>query len=445
MLATEITSLLTDKKKLLAEVYFELQAYFESKYGKDTVIFMEIGTFFEVYEVNNEELQIGKAKEMAELLNIQLTKKNKSIVENSVKNPLLAGVPAVSFERYLARLIQEKKYTAIVIRQKGVPPKLSRYVSQIISPGTNFDYMTDNEENYIASLIIDQHKEIYSVGYSAIDVTTGKTWLYEAHGTSEDQSFALDEIFNLLNVHKTSEVVITFLEGVKNQKEVLRYLEIADRFHFSVNNERHKIAYQNELFQNVYNIQSLLSPIEHLDLERSPMISEALAILVHFVIEHDYHIIQKLYRPQLIDNKRYMYLGNNALEQLGIISKDRDEMTLFKLMDKSCTAIGKRLLKERLLNPLLESEELTRRYNLIDKVNSHTRTLDETLRGIYDLERLARRISLGRLHPFEMNYVYESLTGVQALMNYIKKHKIQKSPFSEQEISEFIRDIQKSV
>ncbi len=445
MLASEITSLLTDKKKLLTEVYFELQTYFETKYGKDTVIFMEIGTFFEVYEVNNDDMQVGKAKEMAELLNIQLTKKNKNIIENSVKNPLLAGVPAVSFERYLARLIQEKKYTVIVIRQKGLPPKVSRYVSQIISPGTNFDYMTDNEDNYIASLVIDQHRDIFSVGYSAIDVTTGKTWLYEAYGTSEDQSFALDEIFNLLNVHKTSEVVITFLEGVDNQKEVLRYLEISDRFHYSVNNDRHKITYQNELFQNVYNIQSLLSPIEHLDLERSPMISESLAILVHFVIEHDYHIIQKLYRPQLIDNRRYMYLGNNALEQLGVISKDRNEMTLFKLIDKSCTAIGKRLLKERLLNPLLEKDELTRRYNLIDRVNSHTRTLDETLRGIYDLERLARRISLGRLHPFEMNYVYESLTGVQELMNYIKKHKIQKTPFSDLEINEFIRDIQKSV
>ena len=445
MLASDITALLSNKKKLLTEVYFELQTYFETKYGSDTVVFMEIGTFYEVYEVNNEDLQVGKAKEMAELLNIQLTKKNKSIVDNSVKNPLLAGVPAVSFERYLSRLIQEKKYTVIVIRQKGLPPKVTRFVSQIISPGTNFDYLSDNEDNYIASLLIDQHRDIFSVGYSAIDVTTGKTWLYEAHGTSEDQSFALDEIFNLLSVHKTSEVVVTFLEGVENQKEVLRYLEIADRFHYSINNERHKIVYQNELFQNVYSIQSLLSPIEHLDLERSPMISETLAILVHFVIEHDYHIIQKLYRPQLIDNRRYMYLGNNALEQLGVISKDRNEMTLFKLIDKSCTAIGKRLLKERLLNPLLEADELSRRYNLIDKVNSHTRTLDETLRGIYDLERLARRISLGRLHPFEMNYVFESLMGVQALMNYVKKHKIQKAPFSDNEINEFIRDIQTSV
>ena len=445
MLATEITALLTDKKKLLTEVYFELQTHFETKYGSDTVVFMEIGTFYEVYEVNNDDMQVGKAKEMAELLNIQLTKKNKSIVENSVKNPLLAGVPAVSFERYLARLIQEKKYTVIVIRQKGQPPKVSRFVSQIISPGTNFDYLSDNEDNYIASLVIDQYRDIFSIGYSALDVTTGKSWLYEAHGTSEDQSFALDEVFNLLNVHKTSEVVITFLEGVENQKEVLRYLEISDRFHYSINNERHKVAYQNELFQNVYSIQSLLSPIEHLDLERSPMISESLAILVHFVIEHDYHIIQKLYRPQLIDNRRYMYMGNNALEQLGVISKDRGEMTLFKLIDKSCTAIGRRLLKERLLNPLLEKEELTRRYNLIDRVNAHTRILDETLRGIYDLERLARRISLGRLHPFEMNYVYESLRGVQELMAYIKRHKIQKTPFSDQEVDEFVRDIQKSV
>ena len=78
---------------------------------------MEIGTFVEVYEVNNDEMQIGKAKEMAELLNIQLTKKNKTIIENSTKNPLLAGVPSISFERYLNRLIQEQKYTIIYIKR----------------------------------------------------------------------------------------------------------------------------------------------------------------------------------------------------------------------------------------------------------------------------------------------------------------------------------------
>ncbi len=444
MLSSQADAILQDKSKLLTEIYFDLQSHFESKYGNDTVVFMEIGTFFEIYEINNDEMQLGKAKELAELLNIQLTKKNKNIVENSTKNPLLAGVPAVSFERYLNRVIQEQKYTVIVVRQKGTPPKISRYIAQIISPGTNFDYSIDNDDNYIVSLLIDKNRDIYSIGYSAIDVTTGKTWLYETHGTSEDQSYALDEVFNLLNIYKTSEVVLTFLDGVDSQKEVIRYLEIPEHYHYSVNHHRPRISYQNELFEKVYEIQSLLSPIEHLNLERSPLVSEALAILVHFVIEHDYHIIQKLFRPQMIDSKRYMYLGNAALEQLSIISKDRKELTVLKLIDKSATAIGKRLLKERLLNPIMERDELERRYDFIEKTLSHTRVLEETLRGIYDLERLARRMKLGRLHPFEMNFIYESLLNLMTLMEYIQKHKIQKASFSKSEVAEFLRDIENS-
>ena len=444
MLVDDVNALLSDKKLLLTEVYFKLQEHFEAKYGKNTVIFMEIGTFVEVYEVNNDDMQIGKAKEMAELLNIQLTKKNKTIIENSTKNPLLAGVPTISFERYLNRLIQEQKYTIIYIKQRGEPPKVSRYVDKIISPGTNFDYTTDSEDNYIVSLLVDKHKDIYSIGYSAIDVTTGKTFLYEAHGTSEDQNFALDEIFNLLHVYKTSEVVLSFLEGVDDQKHILRYLEIDEHYTYSVNNQRPKIDYQNELFKRVYQIQSLLSPIEHLDLERTPMISEALAVLVHFVIEHDFHIIQKLSRPELIDNKRYMYLGNSAFEQLGVISKDKDELTLLKLIDKSVTSIGKRLLKERLLNPIMEEEELTRRFNLAEKVNSHVKLLEENLRNIYDLERLSRRTNLGRLHPFEMNFIYDSLLGISDLMVYIKKHKLSKTPFSENEVLAFVKEIEKT-
>ncbi len=445
MKSSDVSAILENKEKLLTQIYFDLQKYFQQKYGNDTIIFIEIGTFYEVYEINNDDEQIGKAKEVAELLNIQLTKKNKNIVENSEKNPLLAGVPAVSFDRYLNRVISEQKYTVVVVKQRGNPPKISRYISQIVSPGTNFEHIVDNDDNYIVSLLIDKHKGIYIVGYSAIDVTTGKTWLYESHGTSEDPSYALDEVFNLLNVHRTSEIVITFLEGVDDQRHVMGYLEISEHYHYSINNTRPRIEFQNKLFAEVYQIRSLLSPIEHLDLERSPMITESLATLVNFVVEHDYHIVQKLLMPKLIDNRRFMYLGNNALEQMGITSKDKREFTLLRLLDKSSTAIGRRLLKERLLNPIMEATELERRYNLIDRVSSHIRYLDETMRGIYDLERLSRRLNLAKLHPFEMNHIYDSVLSIKVLMLYVKKHKIQKTPFSEFEIEEFLRDISKSI
>ena len=445
MKSSDVSHILNNKDKLLTQTYFELQEFFEQKYGKDTVVFMEIGTFFEVYEVNNDEMQIGKAKEIAELLNIQLTKKNKSIIENSDRNPLLAGVPAVSFERYLNRLIGEQKYTIIVVKQKGNPPKISRYISNIVSPGTNFDHILDSDDNYIVSLLFDSYKGVYTVGYSAIDVTTGKTQVYETHGTSEDPHYALDEVFNLLHIYRTSEVVVTFLDGIQDQRHIMNYLEIAEHYHYSVNNEKLKIDFQNDLFREVYQIRSLLSAIEHLDLERNPMITESLAILIHFVIEHDYHIVQKLDLPNIIDNRRFMYLGNNALEQLGIISKDKKEFTLLKMLDKTATAIGKRLLKERLLNPIMEKDELERRYDLIEKVASHTRYLDENMRGIYDLQRLSRRLSLSRMHPFEMNHLYDSMLSVKEIMNYVKQHKIQSVPFGISEVDEFLKDISKSI
>ena len=113
-----IAQMLCSKERLLTEIYFDLQLFFESKYGKNTIVFMEIGSFFETYEVNNETHQIGKAKEVSELLNIQLTRKNKSILENSLQNPLLAGIPSVSLDRYLSRLVQAKKYTIVLVRPK---------------------------------------------------------------------------------------------------------------------------------------------------------------------------------------------------------------------------------------------------------------------------------------------------------------------------------------
>ena len=117
MIASQVAELLEDKKELLTKTYFKLQQLFESKYGKNTVVMMEIGTFFEVYEVNNDDEQIGKAKEIAELLNIQLTRKNKSILENSQENPLMAGVPTISLEKHLARIIGEQKYTIVIVKQ----------------------------------------------------------------------------------------------------------------------------------------------------------------------------------------------------------------------------------------------------------------------------------------------------------------------------------------
>ncbi len=438
-----VNEILNQKEKLLTEIYFELQEYYEARYGKDALVLMEIGSFFEIYEVNNEERKIGKAKEIAELLNIQLTRKNKAILENSVKNPLLAGVPSVSIERYLSRLIQTKKYTIVLVKQKGQMPDVTRYVANIISPGTNFSYLNDPKENNIVSVLVDENQGIYSVGYAAIDVTTGKTIVNELHGTRDDRTYALDALFNLLQCYHTSEVIVTIESAQIDRQWLLSYLEIG-ALHHTLNERRLRIAYQNELFARVFEINSFLTPIEYLDLERYPYTTEALAILIDFIIEHDETIIEKMNRPLFLGTNRYLYIGNNAMEQLGVISRDPAEMTLLDLLDRTSTAFGKRLLRERLLHPICDQEILERRYDLIERVRPLTDRLEGYLKRIYDLERIGRRIKLGKLHPVELTYVHMSLEAIGVLLEEVEAAGIETDARLKEGVREFARMLERS-
>ncbi|MAC84824.1 MAG: DNA mismatch repair protein [Arcobacter sp.] len=435
----EVAEILSDKKTLLTITYFKLQRLFEKKYGKNTVVLMEIGTFFEVYEVNNDEEQVGKAKEIAELLNIQLTRKNKTILENSPENPIMAGVPAISLEKHLARIISEQKYTIVLIKQKGVPPNVSRYLDTVVSPGTNFDFVLNQDENNITSILVDQIRGIYLIGYSAIDVTTGKCYYNEVHGTSEDKFFALDEVFNYMNMHKTNEIIITFADKNINEKEVIDYLELKLKT-FHIANFRPKISYQNELFKNVFNIQSLLTAIEHLDMERVPLSTESLSVLIDFVIGHDSNIIQKLSLPSKLDISKYIYLGNNAIEQLNIIETSHNP-SLIKLINNTSTAMGKRLLKERLTHPVKDSKELLRRFALSKELFDYHAPIENELANIYDIERLTRRIKLNRLHPFELNYLYDSLLSIKEVVSFMENYKFITPPCTSSELEQFIQSI----
>lgn len=435
----EVTALLENRNELLTITYFKIQELFDKKYGENALVLMEIGTFFEVYEVNNEKEKIGKAKEIAELLNIQLTRKNKSILENSKENPIMAGVPAISFEKHLARIIAEQKYTIAIIRQKGTPPNVSRYLDVVVSPGTNFDFVVEQDDNFITSIVIDQVRGNYLIGYSAIDVTTAKCYYNEVFGTNEDKFFALDEVFNYMNMHKTSEIIVTLADKNINQKEIIDYLELNLKS-FHLRNFRPKITYQNELFKNVFSIESLLTPIEHLDMERSPLSTESLAILIDFVIAHDSSIIQKLSNPIKLDVSRYIYIGNNALEQLNIIDTTHN-LSLIRLINNTSTAMGKRLLKERITNPIKDSKELLRRYNLSKELYDFHSPIENELASIYDIERLTRRIKLSRLHPFELNYLYDSLVSIKEIVKFMESYKFITPPCSSDEINSFLASI----
>lgn len=419
MTNTDIEQLLNHPTMSLIEAYFTLQTHYEQLYGPSTVLLMEVGSFFEVYGIETAEHTVGKPREIAEILNLQLTRKNKSIPEVSVKNPLMAGFPTPTFDRYVSRIIQEKKYTLVIIRQNGVPPQITRHIDTILSPGVHPEYCVGHDDNFITTVVVEKHQEIYSAGYSAIDVSTGKTYLCETHGTKEDPTAALDELFRLFQSHSTGEYVFVLGNQDVHEQFLREYLELPARTPIHMRKQRLSVSYQNELFARAYVITSFLSPIEFLDLEKQPLTSEALAHLIEFVIHHDYKLIQELQKPTIIHTSEYLFLGNNPLEQLTIISRDPKETTVRDVIDRTHTSIGKRLLNDRLLNPILNPQELERRYTAAQTVTPLIHPLVAALKNIYDLERIARRIRLQTLHPFEINFLHESLCAAQEVISLL--------------------------
>lgn len=414
-----VQELLEDTDQSLIAIYLQLQELLEAKYGTDTVVLMEVGSFFEIYGVDNAANQIGKPKEIAEILNIQLTRKNKNIQENNVKNPLMAGFPGATFDRYVQKLIREDKYTIAIIRQRGTPPNVERYLDTILSPGVNFEYSLNNDDHFTTSLIVEKHKENHSVGYASIDVTTGRTSVFEIHSTQEDATYALDQLFSLLKSHEPDEVLLTCAGQDVVPENVRHYLELSEKLNVHTDNKRLPIGYQNELFKQCYEIKSFLSSIEYLNLEKKPLASEALAMLLEFVIEHDREVVQKITPPRHINDKKFLYLGNNPLEQLNIISPNPNEQTVLSFFNNTRTSLGRRLFKQRLMNPIIDQAELEARYDLSDALVFIYADIDEELKHIYDIDRLKRRIQLARLHPFEINFLFDSLSASRSILKHL--------------------------
>jgi len=445
----DLNTILNQKEKLITSKYFEAQEKAESLYGENTVIFIEIGTFYEIYQSD----KVGKAEEISQLLNIALTRKNKNIREITESNPYLCGVPSVSIDKHLDKLTNEDQWTIIIVNQEGDKNSISRKISKIISPGTNVDYVKSSDYNFIASIFSEKNKEgiIYS-GLSMIDLTTGKVLSFENYGTKNDKNIALDEISNIIKTYNTSEIIFTFSDFEEDEKSKIINNITNNNISYTEKNMSElkktiSISYQNELLTKIFNLNSFLSAIEDLDMERFPNSLIALTILINFIIDHNMNVVQKLKRPIFIKSKEFLYLGNNALEQLNIVSHNKNE-SLINIVNNGVSAIGKRFITDQLINPLVDKKEIGKRYflsNFFEDEILRKKIIIE-LKEMYDIERLWRKIDINTISPQELYNFYISLKNVSNINAILSKEdrlkEISLSYEKELSISKFINEIE---
>ena len=92
---------------MLIDDYIDYQIKYQEKYGEKTVILMQVGSFFEAYAIDNdkEKVNIDNLNQICDLMNIQISRKSKSVIENSRSNPLMAGFPLFAIEKFILNII----------------------------------------------------------------------------------------------------------------------------------------------------------------------------------------------------------------------------------------------------------------------------------------------------------------------------------------------------
>lgn len=395
---------------MILDDYIEYDASYKNKYGRNTVIFMQVGDFFELYAYTNiEDTQDTNAligadlPTICDMCNLQMTRKNKAIPDATKKNPYMAGFPLYILSKHVQTLTQNG-YTVAVVKQVTSPPNPRREVTDVFSPGTQLN-ATQRDGNYLMVVYTDiMPNALEAVGLAAIDVSNGSSVVFETASTMDNVQAAQDEVVRWMQAFAPREVVFlgkNATVAAPNTTCVHENWGNAAQFE--------KPAFQNETFEHAFKCSQragLLTPSEALGLETWGLARVALAALLQFVHEHNESLAKELEPPRFLAPTHHLHLDANSAQQLNIVgaSGSGGSKPLLALLNKCGTAFGARLLRDRLMHPSTDVTELEVRY---DAIARHMAQPDQTaaarryLASVQDLERLARRLALQQFAPME--------------------------------------------
>lgn len=449
--------------------YFKWQINFQEKYGEKTVVLCEVGAFFEIYGIDNDFEKIGVADEVAKLLNIQCTLKNKKLVHNNRKNPKMAGFQPPYLQRHLEILLAQN-WTVVIVEQITPPPNPKRDITRIYSPGTYLDFKSKPDNNYIASLYFDYGKsyksqmDIILVGISALDVSTGENVIHCFNSQELDLNMennignkksnlltVEEEIFRFMEIYNPKEVIVNSKEFNQEMVENLLYsLDLSDRiiYYDTLKNESNNIfnvSYQNQFLEKIFPNTGYLEPIEFIDLAEYPQGVMSYLLLLKFIYEHSPKIVEKINVPTKWALNNNLILKNNTIYQLDVLPGHQIDThhrykSLLHVIDKAKTPMGKRLLRYQLLNPIFNVDELEKRYDSVESVRKLeiVKPFRQLLEDIMDIERCHRKMFLKILQPYQLAEMEMSYQSIICLFKLVREHfKLEDFKFLEEDINNF--------
>ncbi len=393
--------------------------------NSNRLLLYRLGDFFECF--------FEDAVFISNLLEITLTSKDAG---KEIGKIPMAGVPHHAMERYCAELIK-KNHSVVICDQLekssgnyGTP--LKRGITRIITPGTVIEegMLVAKRNNWITAIHILENntQDLCEWGISRADVSTGELLTMEGKSISK----LFDEIIKL----ETSEIIIGSKEEksfLEEQNQQITYTITQETF-FSINEASSTI-------KNYFKIQSL----EGLGLKNLNNATKALGGLLNYLekinpsnIENDSSLKISLDFPKIQFPKDHLIIDYQTQKNLEIKNTQRDNNYVGSLLwsiDRTYTCMGARCLRRWIDSPLLNSDDICKRQNIISNfVESKKLRIDtqNILRAMGDLERLSGRACAGHASPRDLIAISEGLKKLPRLKSIVELFKYEIPSWTDQ-------------
>ena len=366
----------------MAEYSPMMQHYLETKNKyKDCILFYRLGDFYEMFF----EDAINVSRE----LELTLTGKDCGQEERAP----MCGIPYHAAENYIARLIS-KGYKVAICEQLEDPKQakgiVKRAVIRVVTPGTVIEanLLEDKKNNYIMSI----YKNGIYFGVTVCDITTGDLRTTQIKETNNFSSL-LDEI----SKYSPAEIVVNPMlyecsEEISKIKERFDvYITRLEEKEFSDNCEELSAKYKiiDDEENKIDNISQYMLSVASTN------------ALIKYLLDTQKNSLDHINKLVVYSITKYMALDINARRNLEITEKLRDKSkkgTLLWVLDKTSTSMGGRLLRRWLNNPLIEANKINKRLDAVSELKNNIilkGDIVEALKKVYDIERLAGKISYG--------------------------------------------------
>ena len=353
-----------------------MQHYMETKKQyPDCILFYRLGDFYEMF--------FEDAKIASKELELTLTGKDCGLEERAP----MCGVPYHAVDVYLSRLVQ-RGYKVAIAEQMEDPRQakglVKREVTRIVTPGTILDSqaLDETKNNYLMCIVY----LAKSFGIAVTDITTGEFLVTELSSIRA----LLDEIYK----YAPAEIICNeafYMSGVdlEELKGKLRFIISSLDNHY----------FDEDICSDTLKRHFHVDRLEGLGLKDYPIVLVAAGAAFCYLLETQKNSLSHITKIVPYRSGKYMIIDTSTRRNLELLETLREKQkrgSLLWVLDKTRTAMGARMIRSFIEQPLIERSEILRRQDAIEELNGEYITREELieyLNPIYDLERLIGRIS----------------------------------------------------